>query len=164
MLKDSQKQKAERVLALKLILSGYANNSCADISKIFVCMFPDSRIAKSFELGAIKLKCVINFRIAPFLRDILYNHLQNYGCFVISFDKSLNDYTQNCQMEILIRYFDHVEDRVKICYLDSKIFGHATHQDLFIQFTQALFKLDTNKTFQVSVDGPIVNLKFLEKL
>ena len=29
---------------------------------------------------------------------------------------------------------------------------------------QALFKLDTNKMFQVSMDGPVVNLKFLEKL
>ena len=38
------------------------------------------------------------------------------------------------------------------------------HQDLFTQFMQALFKLDTNKMFQVSMDGPIVNLKFLEKL
>ena len=90
-------------------------------------MFPDSRIAKSFELGvtklkyiisfriaqsfelgATKLKYVINFRIAPYFRDILYNHLQKSDCFVISFDESLNDYTQNCQMDILIRYFDHV--------------------------------------------------------
>ena len=67
-------------------------------------------------------------------------------------------------MDILIRYFDHVEDRVKVRYLDSKFFRRATHQDLFIQFTQALFKLDTNKMFQVSMDGPIVNLKFLENL
>ena len=67
-------------------------------------------------------------------------------------------------MDILIRYFHHVEDRVKVRYLDSKFFGRATHQDLFIQFTQALFKLDTNKIFQVSMDGPIVNLKFFEKL
>ena len=29
---------------------------------------------------------------------------------------------------------------------------------------QALFKLDTNKMFLVSMDGSIVNLKFLEKL
>ena len=53
---------------------------------------------------------------------------------------------------------------MKIRYLDSKFLGHATHQDLFIQFTQELFKLDTNKMFQVSMDGPTVNLKFLEKL
>ena len=125
-------------------------------------MFPDSKISKFFE--STKYKYVINFGIAPYFRDILYNHLQKSDCFVISFDESLNDYTQNCQRDILIRYFDHVENRVKVRYLDSKFFGHATHQDLFIQFTQALFKLDTNKTFQVSIDEPIVNLKFLEKL
>ena len=106
---------------------------------------------------------VINFGIAPYFGDILYNHLQKSDCFVISFDESLDDYTQNCQMDILIRYFDHVEDRVKVCYLDSKFFGHATHQDFFIQFMQALFKLDNNKIFQVSMDGPIVNLRLLKK-
>ena len=127
-------------------------------------MFPDSKIAKSFELSRTKLKYVNNFRIALYFRDILYNHLQKSDCFVISFDKSLNDYAQKFQMDILIRYFDHIENRVKVCYLDSKIFGHATHQDLFIQFMQVLFKLDTNKIFQVSMDGPIVNLKFLKNL
>ena len=54
-------------------------------------------------------------------------------------------------MDILIRYFEHVEDRVKVHCLDSKYFGHATHQYLFMQFMQALFKLDTNKMFQVSI-------------
>ena len=77
-------------------------------------MFPNSNIAKSFELGVTKLKYVINFGIAPYFRYILYNHLKS-DCFVISFDESLNDYTQNCQMDILIRFFDHVEDRVKVC-------------------------------------------------
>ena len=75
MLKDSQMQKAETVWVLKSVLSGYSNNSCADISKMFTCMFPDSKIAKSFELGATKLKYVINFGIAPYFRDILYKHL-----------------------------------------------------------------------------------------
>ena len=81
-------------------------------------MSPDSKIAKSFELGATKLKYVISFGIAPYFRDILYNHLQKSDCFVISFDESLNDYTQNCQMDILIRLFDHVENRVTVRYLD----------------------------------------------
>ena len=100
-------------------------------------MFPDSKISKFFE--STKYKYVINFGIAPYFRDILYNHLQKSDCFVISFDESLNDYTQmgewifiNCQMDILIRYFDHVENRMKVGYVDSKFFGH---QDLFVQFT-----------------------------
>ena len=97
------------------------------------------------------------------LKNILYNHLQKSDCFVISFAESLNDYTEKCQMDVVIRYFYHEENRVKDRYLDS-LFGHATHQDLFIQFTQTLFKLDTNKMFQVSIDRPTVNLKFLKKL
>ena len=91
-------------------------------------MFPDSKISKFFE--STKYKYVINFGIAPYFRDILYNHLQKSDCFVISFDGSLNGYTQNCQMDILIRYFDHVENRVKVRYLDSTFFGHAALQDL----------------------------------
>ena len=89
MVKDSQKQKDEIVWALKLVLSGYFNNSCADISKMFTCILPDSKIAKSFGRGATKLQYVINFVIALYFRDILYNHLQKSDCFVISFDESL---------------------------------------------------------------------------
>ena len=33
-------------------------------------MFPDNKIAKSFELGATKLKYVIIFGTAPYFRDI----------------------------------------------------------------------------------------------
>ena len=49
----------------------------------------------------------------------IYNHLQKFDCFVIFFYESLNNYTENCQMDILIRYFDHVEKTVKVRYLDS---------------------------------------------
>ena len=70
MLKHSWKQKTEIVWALKSVLSGYSNNSCADISKIFTCMFRDSQIANSFELGATKFKYVIHFGIAPYSRNI----------------------------------------------------------------------------------------------
>ena len=74
MVKDSQKQKAEIVWVLKLVLGSYFNNSCADISKMFTCIFPDSKIAKSFERGGTKLKHVINFVSAVYFRGILYNH------------------------------------------------------------------------------------------
>ena len=38
-------------------------------------MFPESKIGKTFEVGATKLKYVINFGIGPYFRDMLYNHL-----------------------------------------------------------------------------------------
>ena len=71
MLQSSQKQKADIVWAIKVVCSSYSNNSCFDVSQVFKCMFPDSEIAKSFELGADKLKYVINFGLAPYFKDML---------------------------------------------------------------------------------------------
>ena len=81
-----------------MVLSGYFNKSCVDIHKIFSCMFPDSKIAKAFEIGATKLKYFISLGVAPYIKNILYNHLSKSDCFVVSFAESLNDYTQNCHV------------------------------------------------------------------
>ena len=127
-------------------------------------MFPDSEIAKSFELVADKLKYVINFGLAPYFKDMLGEIWKKSEHYVISFDESLNDVTQNCQMDILVRFFDSITCNVKVRYLDSRFLGHSTHQDLYDQFSNAILKLDSNKIFQISMDGPSVNLKFLEKV
>lgn len=164
LLNNSQKQRAEIIWALKVVCSSFSNNSCSDISQIFKCMFPDSAIAKSFELGADKLKYVINFGIAPYFKDILDDILKKSNHYVISFDESLNDITQNCQMDILVRFFDEIDQKVKVRYLDSRFIGHSTHQDLFNHFTDAIAKLNNNNIYQISMDGPSVNLKFLEKV
>ena len=132
------------------------------VKYLLVC-FLIVKLPNPLNLDPPNLNMLSISELLIYFRDILYNHLQKSDCFVISFDESLNDYAQNCQMDILIRYFDHVENTVKVRYLDSKFFVHATHEDFFIQFTQALFKLDTKKMFQVSIDGPIVNHKFLER-
>ena len=60
------------------------------ITLVFFNMFPDSEIAKSFQLG----------------------------CFVILYDESLNPMTQTCKMDLLACYFDETEEKVKIRYLD----------------------------------------------
>ena len=83
MLQSSQKQKAEIVWAIKVVCSGYSNNSCFDVSQVFKCMLPDSEIAKSFELGADKLKYVINFGLAPYFKDMLGELLKKSDHYVI---------------------------------------------------------------------------------
>ena len=164
LLNNSQKQKAEIIWALKVVCSSFSNNSCFDVNQVFKSMFPDSEIAKSFQLGADKLKYVINFGIAPYFQDILYKLLNNSDHYVISFDESLNNITQNCQMDILVRYFDSIDHKVRVRYLDSKFLGHSAHQDLFDHFSSAIMKLNSNKIYQISMDRPSVNLKFLEKV
>ena len=90
--------------------------------------------------------------------------MEKIDCYVISFDECLNDMTQNCQMDILFRFYDTVEDRGKVPYFDSEFLEHSTHSNLFDQFMQAVSKLDSNKMYQISIDGPSANLKFLEKV
>ena len=124
-------------------------------------MFPDSKIAKSFQVGPDKLKYMCNFGLALFFKTILAEKLKKSEHYVISYDESMNEVTQNCQMDVLIRYFDGDDKQVKVRYLDSYFLGHSTNIDLFEQFKNAVNELNRNCILQVSMDGASVNLKFL---
>ena len=67
-------------------------------------------------------------------------------------------------MELFLTYFDSDDFTVKICYYNSRFFGHATHQDLLKQVCDRMKQLDVNKLLQISVDGLSVNHKFLEEV
>ena len=56
---------------------------------------------------------------------------------MVSFDESLNDITQTCQMEILIRYWD-INDNVKVRYWRYSFLGHSTHSDLLKHFNESV--------------------------
>ena len=67
-------------------------------------------------------------------------------------------------MDVLIRYFDADDNKIKTRYLDSHFLGHSTHTDLLREYNKALNDLCENKLVQVSMIGPTVNLKLLEKM
>ena len=76
----------------------------------------------------------------------------------------MNEVTQNCQMDDLIRYFNEDDKQVKVRYLNSHFLGHSRNVDLFEQFTNAANKLNPVCTLQISMDEPSVNLKFSQKV
>ena len=104
-MNNSEKLKVEIICTLKIVYSGYSNNSSKDISNLFYVMFPDSKIAKDTRLGDDKVKYVINFGIPPVFKNALTEFIKKPEFYVISFDESLNDNTQNCKMDVLICYF-----------------------------------------------------------
>ena len=67
-------------------------------------------------------------------------------------------------MDVLIRYFDADDNKIKTRYLDSHFLGHSTHPDLLREYNKALNDLCENKLVQASVIGPNVNLKLVEKM
>ena len=65
-------------------------------------------------------------------------------------------------MSLLARFFDNSTNTVSTRFYDCCFRGHATDQDLHKQFNDISNELDSNKLFQISMDGPNVNLKFYE--
>ena len=87
-------------------------------------MFLDSKITKDMRLGADKVKYVINFGIAPAFKNALTESIKKSEFYIVSFDKSLNDNTQNCDMDVVIRYFDADGNKIKTRFLDSHFLGN----------------------------------------
>ena len=114
----------------------------AVIFKIYLVytMFTDSNIAKSITFGADKMRYVVNYGIAPVFKSIL----RKAEVFVALFDERLNEQTQNCEIDILVRYFDDIENMVKVRYLKSIFMGHFAHTDLYQEFSSALKEFDVS--------------------
>ena len=91
------------IWTLKTVSSGYSSNSSKDIWNLFYAMFRDSKIAKDVRLGADKVKYVINFGVEPVFKNTLTESITKSEFYVVSFNESWNDNTQNCEMDLLIR-------------------------------------------------------------
>ena len=68
-------------------------------------------------------------------------------------------------MDVLIRYFDADDNKIKTRYLDSHFLCHLTHTEALRKYNIVLKDLCENKPLQISMDGPPnVNLTLLEKV
>ena len=146
---NSETVKAEIRWLLKSVISGYSNNSSANLNNLFLCMFPDSQLAKSFKLGPDKMLYSINFGVAPFFKSLLYEDIKKSCCFVACFDESLNPVTQTCEMDIVIRFFNGSKNLVESRYWNSKFLGHGTAADLERELEKCMEELDQSKMCQI---------------
>lgn len=155
---------AEILWALKVIESGFSQNSCSNINILFQKMFPDSVIASKFQLGRQKCSYIINHGLGPYFSQQLCDDLKKCSDFVVLFDESLNKISQRGQMDVFIRYFDNKSNKVFTRYYGSSFLGHAKADDLVENFYKVLKELPKENMLQISMDGPNVNLSFLSKV
>ena len=81
----------------------------------------------------------------------------------MSFDKSLNEITKDSEMVVMVQHWDEEENEVRTCYLGSTFLGHSTAVDLMDKLNEVIKHLDPKKLYQISMDGPAKNLKFLNE-
>ena len=89
-------------------------------------MFPDSKIASSFQMGPDKVH-YITFGLAPYFKSSLIDTLRKSDSHVLLFDESLNDFTQTSEMDLLVWFSDNSANTVNTRFYDSRFLGHATH-------------------------------------
>ncbi|XP_023209542.1 uncharacterized protein LOC111612544 [Centruroides sculpturatus] len=156
--------KAEITWTLAVVKKKMSLNSCSDIKNIFKKMFPDSPIATQFQLGPDKASYIINYGIAHYFREKLINAVTSCNNITISFDKSLNKVAQRTQMDLVIKYWDKSKDKVMTRYLNSVFMDHSIADDLSA-FLNGLsdIRLDLAKILHICMDGPNVNISFLNK-
>ena len=123
-------------------------------------MFADSSIALNFAISEDKIRYIVNYGIAPYFKGLLIDEIKKSLCHSISFDESMNSKTQECQLDLVIRFWDEVNNQVKNRYWDSDFIGHSTAADILKHFKGGTEKLDDSKM----MDGPATNWKFLSLL
>ena len=67
-------------------------------------------------------------------------------------------------MDLLLRYWDNHNQQVNVRYWDSKFLTRTTNKDLLMEFNKSVDIINLSKIIQVSMDGPLINLKFLQRL
>ena len=139
--------KAEIIWSSEVLMSNYSFNSCANKSDLFAVMFEDSQIAQSFSLGSTKLSYNITFRLAPYVKNLLLESVDEGKYYSLSFDESYNRIMKKGQMDLLIRFRDSAKDRVQTRYLDSSFLGKASANDIYEKFTSAAKVLNPTRFF-----------------
>ena len=156
------KIQAEIRISLFYVMNGYSNNSIDSLFDLLSISFPDSKTAPRIKMKRTKLSYGIQHGLYPYFKSILEDNLKKADCYVISFDESLNEFTQNCQMDLLARFWCNDTNEVQVRYWDSKFIGHARRTDLLKNFNEGISSLDPTKLLQISMDGPNVNKKFYD--
>ena len=129
-VKDISIIKAQVIWILKMIDSGYSNNSSDNIMECFKAMFSDSLIAQKIDMHRTKSSYIINHGLAPHFKKLLLEDINKSDILVLSFDESLNEITQFGQMDIMIRFWNNDGHCVQSRYLGSSFLGHAKSDNI----------------------------------
>ena len=107
------------------------------------------------------------YGLGMYFYSLLMTQVKASPHYTISFDESLNTKLQECQMDIIVRYWDAESAEVKVRYLDLKFMLRPNEVNLSKLITESICKVDGGwKLLQISMDGPLENWSvksFMEK-
>ena len=113
---------AEIYWAMKVHWSHLSFRSCLNLNELFWKMFPDSQVAKSFQLSKTNCAYYVVFGLVRYFKEILVKDIKFSPFYSLSFDESLNNKLQEEQMDISIRFWNGIAGEPVTRYFDSRFF------------------------------------------
>ena len=106
-IEESTESSGETIVSNEQSQKGFSVRTNDDLNETLSAMFPDSKIARNFSMARTKAMYAINHGIAPYFKSLLLSSINDTSdIHVYSFDKSLNEITETCKMDLYVRYWD----------------------------------------------------------
>ena len=158
--------KAEIIAALQFASQNIPFSCAENLAVCYQQQFPDSSIAKNVSIGATKMSYLVSYGLGPYFNEMTIKDIvQGNSYFTLHFDETITAQVKK-QMDLLVCYWSEVDDRVKVTYLMSIMFGHAKVPDVVAEILKSLEKLAIPLKLMLflGMDGPNVNKSILNKL
>lgn len=152
---------AEIWWCLRTALKNHSASSNKDIDFYLKKMFPSDPLVQNFSCGETKTTYMMVFGIAPYLKSVLIEQVAG-APYSLMFDESLNKSLSRKQLDIHVRFW--CDGIVQSRYLDSKMLGHSTANDLLDALNSVNEDIPFHNLVHLAMDGPNVNWSLFEKL
>ena len=166
-LKESHSLEQQVVLAeiLQVLHVVDANQSFASVdgdSERFKRMFPGSKVAAKYAQHADKLRYVIVYGLAPYVKELMLKDAKD-TFFTYNLYETTTSQVKK-QYDGYITYFSKQFEQIVTVYCGSLFISHCSHKDLvqhlyvqhFYVFLESL-QLSTVWLVNIRMDGPSVN-------
>lgn len=157
---EEKVKNAEILQVLNIVQTNGSFRSANGDNKRFQRMFPDSKIAKSYEQQESKVKYVLQYGIVPYIKKVLFEEV-NHQTFCFKFDESTTSQVKK-QYDAYLTYYSSSQKEIVTSYCGSLFVGHCLAEDLIKHFYEFMSRcgLDVKKLLHIGMDGPSVNKKF----
>ena len=125
-------------------------------------MFPDSQVANSFQLS--KTRANVVFGLVLYFKKLLLKDIKLSPFYSLSYDESLNNKSQEEQMDISIRFWDDIAGEAVTRYFNSRFFKRPNADNILEELLKATTNLPTKSLSILSMDGPNTNFLLHAKL
>ena len=150
--------------ALTVVDTNYAFQSCRSDNNIYRRMFPDSEIAKNYEMSATKVMYIMRHGMAIYVRNDLKKEIDDRP-FTFHFDESTTEQVKK-QYDGYATFFSTSQQQVTTAYFGTLFVGRCPSEDMITHFHD-FFKeksLNVKYLLNLGMHGSNVNIAFKDLL